>query len=155
MAGRRPKSREQKKLSGTLQPCRDNIKPISLKPLQKIPNVRSYMNKYAIDIYKTTAQSLLENGLLNHANLPIVRAYACELGRYEEALEKISDGTYLIEIKDSKDRLVRVLVDPLVKMAPQNLNTANRLAIELGLTPASSSKVPIMPKIEEDPFENL
>lgn len=140
MAGRPRKPNALKELSGTNQPSRMRDEA-DFGTITKIPPPPRYMNKYGKKLYKTTTARLNAISLLNDVNLPIVVAYANEMGKYWEAEEILNESGRLDIAKDGEGNIIKVARLPLDKMASEYLSNAKTFAVELGITPASSSKV--------------
>lgn len=152
MAGRKPISNELKILKGTDQPCRMRDE-VQYEKVTKIPKAPGYFNEYAKKIYKNTTKQLAEKGILDVVNLKTVIMYACEMGKYEEAQAILAEeGRVLIEHTKFGEKKYR---NPLDKMGSEYYANALRSACELGITPASASKVKEKPREEKDEFDNI
>jgi P27 family predicted phage terminase small subunit len=152
MAGRKPISNELKVLKGTNQPCRMRDE-VRYERITKIPNPPKYFNNHSKRIYKITAQELAKKGILDVVNINAVIMYAGEMGKYMEAQEILAEeGRILTEITKFGEKKYR---NPLDKMSSEYYANAIRLACELGVTPASASKVKEKPREEKDEFDNI
>lgn len=154
--GRKPTANALKVLKGTDQPCRMR-EEIAYDKITKIPKAPDYMCQAGKKVYKITAQQLADKGILNVVNINAVMMYANELGKYIEAEKDLSDpdqgGRIVKEISDKGG--VRYVRNPLDKMASEYLANAKMWAVELGITPASASKVKAEGQTEEDPLQKL
>lgn len=152
MAGRKPISNELKVLKGTDQPCRMRDE-VRYERITRIPNPPKYFNNHSKRIYKTTTQQLAERGILDVVNINAVIMYAGEMGKYMEAQEILDkEGRILTEYTKFGEKKYR---NPLDKMASEYYSNAVRLACELGVTPASASKVKEKPREEKDDFDMI
>lgn len=152
MAGRKPISNELKVLKGTDQPCRMRDE-VRYKQVTKIPKPPGYFNAYAKKIYKITTEQLAEKGILDVVNINAVIMYAGEMGKYMEAQDQLAEeGRILTEYTKFGEKKYR---NPLDKMASEYYSNAVRLACELGVTPASASKVKEKPREEKDDFDMI
>lgn len=152
MAGRKPLSNELKMLKGTDQPCRMR-EEVRYEKVEKIPKAPGYFNGYAKKVYKITAEQLAARGVLDVVNINTVILYANEMGKYIEAEERLkTEGRVLTEETKYGEKIYR---HPLDKMACDYLANATRLAIELGITPASASRVKAQVQGEMDEFDKL
>jgi len=153
MAGRPKKPDALKKLSGTDQPCRMG-NAAEYSKVTKIPAAPKYMNNHAKRAYRTTTEQLNLLGLLNEVNIPIVVMYANELGLYWEAQEELAtEGRYdTITYKNGDQKEVRKDKD---KAASQYFENIKKMAVELGITPASSSRIKLPAKPDSNPFTNF
>ena len=117
MKGGKPKSDKEKAISGTLRADRvNNEAPISHELIRVPPPPDDLTTDKIKSIWNDTGQYLFDNKLLSPEVLPILIAYCCEWQRYYVKLETGKE-TYSC------------------------LNTIIRLAGEMGITPASRSKV--------------
>jgi P27 family predicted phage terminase small subunit len=151
MAGRKPTPNALKKLRGTDQPVRMRDE-IDLGIITHIPPPPKYFNKWAKREYKTVAARLAAIRILNEVNIAMVAAYANEIGKYIEAEEMLSQSGRLDIAKDADGNILKISRLPLDKMASEYLANANRLAVELGLTPASASRVKAPEKEKSNPL---
>ena len=143
--GRKPISNALKVLKGTDQPCRMR-EEISYEKITKIPKAPDYMCVAGKKVYQITAQQLADQGILNVVNINAVMMYANEMGKYIEAEKKLSGSENDRVVKEISDKGgVRYVRNPLDKM----------WAVELGITPASASKVKMGEKKEKDPLQKL
>ena len=167
--GRKPISNALKVLKGTDQPCRMR-EEISYEKITKIPKAPDYMCVAGKKVYKITAQQLADQGILNVVNINAVMMYANEMGKYKEKKGSMNTpmGKYIEAEKklsgSENDRVVKEISDkggvryvrnPLDKMASEYLANAKMWAVELGITPASASKVKMGEKKEKDPLQKL
>ena len=148
-AGRKPSSNALKKLKGTAQPVRLR-EEINLGTVTRVPPPPKHFNKYAKREYKTVTNRLKALNILNEVNLILVASYANEIGKYYEAEEQLVKVGRLDISKDADGNILKISRLPLDKMASEYLANAKSLAIELGITPASSSRV----KAPEQPKKN-
>lgn len=151
--GRKAESNALKVLKGTDQPCRMRDEP-NFEKIAKIPKAPTYMNHYAKKVYKITAEQLAALGVLDVVNINAVIMYANEMGKYIEAEEQLKvEGRTMIEKSDKG--VSRTVRNPLDRMASEYLSNAKMLAVELGVTPASASKVKVTDKKDKNPLEEL
>lgn len=150
MAGRPKKPVALKKLAGTDQPCRRDEVP-EFERVVKIPPAPKYMNKHAKKAYRTTTEQMSRLGLLNEVNIPIVVMYANELGLYWDAQEELNtEGRYdSVTDKQGNQYMRRKDLD---KAASQYFENIKKMAVELGLTPASAHKVKMPEKKRTNPL---
>ncbi|MFR2025060.1 MAG: phage terminase small subunit P27 family [Odoribacter splanchnicus] len=156
--GRKPISNALKVLKGTDQPCRmrEEISYEKITKIPKIPKAPDYMCIAGKKVYKITAQQLADQGILNVVNINAVMMYANERGKYIEAEKKLSEPENDRVVKEISDKGgVRYVRNPLDKMASEYLANAKMWAVELGITPASASKVKMGEKKEKDPLQKL
>lgn len=152
MAGRRAIPNELKVLKGTDQPCRMR-EEVRYERVTKAPSAPKYLNGYGKKVYKITTGQLAGRGVLDVVNINTVVMYANEMGKYIEAEERLAEeGRVLVEVTKYGKKRYR---NPLDKMAEEYLASALRLAVELGITPASASRVKAVVTEEKDEFDKL
>ena len=152
--GRKPTTNALKKLKGTDQPCRMREEIIYDK-ITEIPNPPSYLCTEAKKVFLVTARQLANKGILDVVNINTVLLYASEMGKYIEAEKDLKKTGRTTEVRNKEGLLMRVVRNPLDRMASEYLANATRLASELGITPASASRVKIEDKNEGDEFDKF
>ena len=146
--GRKPISNALKKLKGTDQPCRMREEMVFDK-ITEIPNPPSYLCMEAKKVFRVTAQQLADKGILDVVNINTVLLYASEMGKYIETEKNLKRQGRTTEVRNKDGILMKVIRNPLDRMASEYLANATRLASELGITPASASRVKISGKDDE------
>ncbi len=153
--GRKPISNALKKLKGTDQPCRMREEMVFDK-ITEIPNPPSYLCMEAKKVFRVTAQQLADKGILDVVNINTVLLYASEMGKYIETEKNLKRHGRTTEVRNKDGILMKVIRNPLDRMASEYLANATRLASELGITPASASRVKISGKDDEgDEFDKF
>lgn len=153
--GRKPTSNVLKKLKGTDQPCRIR-EEIIFDKITEIPNPPAYLCSEAKKVFRVTAQQLAMKGILDVVNINTVLLYASEMGKYIEAEKDLKKNGRTTEVRNKDGLLMKIIRNPLDRMASEYLANATRLASELGITPASASRVKIGNKDEEgDEFDKF
>lgn len=153
--GRKPISNALKKLKGTDQPCRMR-EETEFDKITEIPNPPSYLCMDAKKVFRVTAQQLASKGILDVVNINTVLLYASEMGKYIETEKNLKTQGRTIETKNEDGVIIKVMRNPLDRMASEYLANATRLASELGITPASASRVKISGKDDEgDEFDKF
>ena len=142
--GRKPISNALKKLKGTDQPCRMR-EEITFDKITEIPGPPSYLCVEAKKVFKVTAQQLADKGVLDVVNINTVLLYASEMGKYIEAEKELKKKGCVIELHNEDGILMKATRNPL-----------DRMASELGITPASASRVKVEGRKEEgDEFDKF
>ena len=157
-----------KKLQGTSQKCRDGAGGgVEFDVISKVPSVPQFFTKAQRNVFKSTCQQMINLGLLNVVNLPLVSAYAREMGIYWDAESKLTevyskiDGTkhdtegspYTAERFTKNDTYSEVKA--LRKVAKDALKTARDIAKDFGFTPTTMSKLPVKGGGDDDPLLKL
>jgi len=140
MPGRNATPNKIKELKGTNQPSRMR-EEVDFGKIVKIPSPPRYFNKYSKKLYRTTCERLNLLGLLSDVNLPVVVGYASMMGKYWEAEEQLAEDGRILTSHNIKTGETKSYRNPLDKMATEYLDRARQYAVELGITPASNSKV--------------
>lgn len=154
MAGRPRKPDAIKALTGTLQPCRASD-AIDFGKLEKVPPAPSHLNKPGRLIYRKVAARFIALNLLSDINLEIIQAYANEMGKYIEAEQILQESGRLEISKDAEGNILKITRLPLDKMASEYFDNAKKLAVELGITPASAGKIKLPEVKSSNPFDNF
>lgn len=153
--GRKPISNALKKLKGTDQSCRMR-EEMAFDKITEIPNPPSYLCMEAKKVFRVTAQQLADKGILDVVNINTVLLYASEMGKYIETEKNLKRQGRTTEVRNKDGILMKVIRNPLDRMASEYLANATRLASELGITPASASRVKISGKDDEgDEFDKF
>lgn len=169
--GRPRKLREQKLLSGTLQPCRD--KPtVNGELISELPQSSVPMSDIAFEYYNGIGLQLINLGVLNQTDLTDLELLAYEYGtfwlhenkqqRLEKELENINKEIDIAFNKgdDSGGRNLmakhkRIFDEYKVSIRQRNtsLEKASKMSARFGLNPVDRQKLSIAPpQVEKDPF---
>lgn len=157
-----------KKMQGTSQKCRDGAGgAVEFDVISKVPAAPKYFTKVQKNVYKSTCQQMINLGLLNVVNLPLVSAYAREMGVYwdaekglQEAYDKIEGSELDTEGSPYTAKRIAKLdtyseIKALRKVAKDALKTARDIAKDFGFTPTTMSKLPVKGGGEDDPLLKL
>ena len=157
-----------KQLQGTSQKCRDGAGGVvEFDLISKVPAAPKYFTKVQKNVYKSTCQQMINLGLLNVVNLPMVSAYAREMGIYWDAEKKLTDAYSRIDGTDydtegspyTAERMAKhdtySEVKALRKVAKDALKTARDIAKDFGFTPTTMSKLPVKGGGDDDPLLKL
>ena len=157
--GRKATANSLQVLKGTDQPCRMR-EEVRYEQVTKVPKAPGWMCAAGRKVYKITAEELAAKGILDVVNVNAVMMYANELGKYVEAEEELRrEGAGIAErvVEERTEKGgKRYVRNPLDRMASEYLANAKMWAVELGITPASSSKVKeAVQKGEDNPLAEL
>lgn len=112
MRGRPMKSDKEKKLKGTLQPCRVNKSaPVSKLSQEVKPSIA--LTGLAKKIWERTFKFLKDNDLMGNADIDLLTAYCREMSTYIEMSKKA------FKIEKDNDQLIKKLKD--MKLGPLDL----------------------------------
>lgn len=135
--GRKPKPTAQKKREGNPGKRPLNEREPQPKLLSRVPPCPAHVVGDARKEWKQVAPSLFDCGVLSAVELSLLELYCESIGRAKQAQKalKLIDIEKLGEI-DTKQR-VRILVGMIREAATQ----AKAIASELGITPASRTRL--------------
>lgn len=152
MAGRPRKPTKIKELSGTLQKCRTN--PDEPDAPAGFPECPDWLSARAASIFSDTCQSMDGMGILSPEWRDVIAAYsACqeEIEIYSAIITQ--EGRTYTTTTQTGDTMFRAR--PEVAMRADAMRRAQTLRAELGLGPASKSRVSAGKKNESNPFDEL
>lgn len=142
---------EQKKSNGTYRPGRDD-RPDAVgaaAPLEKLPPPPATLSPDAKREYRRYGSRLIEAGMLTSLDIATLSAWATAeadaIAFHRQASEAGNVTT---------DRYGELRPHPFVRLANVSRSTAERLSIQLGLTPISRQKItaglPPKPTADDD-----
>ena len=141
-------------LKGTDQPCRINDNKPQFDKISELPRLRpNPLNKQGQDIYRKTGNMLINQGLLNIANINLFVMFCNEAGIYFQLNEELKDEGYIIKQKTKYG--TKTIINPKRKLATEVLDKARQLGLEFGITPASENKVIAKQSNNIDDFEQF
>ena len=149
MKGKKRIPTEIKIAKGTLRPCRANPDEPQYPVVNGLPDPPEYFGKVAKSLYYSTGNILISTGVLKTVNLPLLVAYCKEFEVYTDAREKINSSSMVRSVLMRTDQKVWQ-INPYQKIANDSLSNMIRIACELGVTPASSSKVNAIKENKKD-----
>jgi P27 family predicted phage terminase small subunit len=125
-----------KDAKGTMKEYRRNPEEPDYVTFDAIPPPPPYVNGAGRDEYYRTAAELHAKGIMTQVSFRPFVAYCTQVAIYFDAVERLNEtGTVIMDDKGQPR------VNPYAKIANDALSLMLRLAVEFGLTPASSSKV--------------
>jgi P27 family predicted phage terminase small subunit len=146
--GRKKIPNALKKAKGTNQPSRMDPSMEVKQKIDSIPRVPGWVPLYGKKIYKSVTAYLESVGILSADNLPMILAYANELGKYLQ-YEKDSKGKRVLEKTDGQGNKIPY-PNPLNKMANDALMNAMKIGQEFGITPQAQSRILALLKTAKD-----
>ena len=129
---------EQKKANGTYRPGRDDRPAVAgaASPLHKLPSPPATLSPEAKREYRRYGARLIEAGMLTSLDIATLSAWATAeadaIAFHRQASEAGNVTT---------DRYGELRPHPFVRLANLSRSTADRLAIQLGLTAISRQKI--------------
>lgn len=143
------KPTEIKELAGTLQKCRTN--PAEPAAIPGWPTAPRWLSKRAVAIFADTCRSMDGMGILSADWGDVIAAYAAcqeEVELYSGILEDL--GRVYTTTTQTGDTMFRPR--PEVAMRSDAMKRAQTFRAELGLGPASKSRVSAGKKNESNPY---
>ncbi len=142
------KTNYQKKLSGTIQPCREK-NPIDFEPVLEVPEPLSKLDKPGKEFFEYVCSLLISNKQLTTADLPAITRAAGIWEIFMQAKSACQEHGYYQETKSgytAKNAHWQVLTD-----AEKILTGFEK---SFGLTVLSRSKIDITPIKAYDPDDD-
>ncbi|TVT39624.1 phage terminase small subunit P27 family [Hymenobacter setariae] len=151
--GRPPKPTSQKKLGGTLQPCRTN--PNEPQPEVYLPVPPNWLSERAKEYWAEIGAVLLAMKLSTVADGPALQLLTEALAEWAEAREFVQrEGFTYSTFTKQGDEMHRPY--PQVAIASDAWRRSMTMLTQFGLTPASRSKVSALGGDEEkNPFAEM
>lgn len=144
--GRKPISREQKLLRGTLQPCRDRGATVMGPTIEQL-DIRVWTNPgyssltaRAKDIYKRACRQLISMKMLQAPDLNSLIAYAREYDLYLQAVEDVNTNGRKLYYED-KNGFPRYYDNPAIHQANNALANLRALGSNFGFSPVDRQRL--------------
>ncbi|HNR25134.1 MAG TPA: P27 family phage terminase small subunit [Methanobacteriaceae archaeon] len=150
MRGRKPKSTELKKLSGTFKPTRE--KGLAGGDLiTKIPPPPGFLQEEAVERFKWTCSILIQGRRLYASDLHLVAMFAGELYTYELASRNLqTPADHITTTPAGGDK-----PSPWIQIKNQALKNVKELGALFGLDPMARERMKPQAKEEPDPLEEI
>lgn len=144
VVGRRPKPTALKELAGN--PGKRPLNKREPKPQVKAPACPTWVKGEARKEYRRVARLLVDMRVLTEADRAALLAYCAAYARWVKAEEEMAAEDF--EMVRTTDKGYRH-VNPWFTVANNSLKQMKAFAVELGLTPASRSRVSAIGPAEE------
>lgn len=154
--GRPRKSDEQKRLSGTLQPCRASG---TINGLDTLSDVKppSWLTKQAKVVFRQKATQLMSIKVLTQLDVDALVLYAAAYAEVVAALEALDvEGRVCRKIDKEGNEVLSV--SPWVKIYTENIKVVNQIGGQFGFTPSSRASITAMAnggKVVKDEFDEF
>jgi P27 family predicted phage terminase small subunit len=139
-----------KEAKGTLRPCRINPNEPQYPAVNGLPDPPLFFGEVAKSEYYTTGNILISLGVLKSVNITTLLTYCRAFETYIESQKDIEKHGFYKMVLNEKTGNKVVVVNPFIKIGNDATMIMIRMACELGITPASSSKVVAIKKIKKD-----
>ena len=146
MRGRRPKPTHLKVIQGN--PGKRALNPREPKPTYSAPTCPAHLNPTAKAEWKRLAPQLELLRMISQLDRAALAAYCQAYGRWVEAERKLSETPTLIKLPSGY-----IQPSPWLAIANKQLELMHKFQGELGLSPASRSRVSISPSLRPKPWE--
>jgi P27 family predicted phage terminase small subunit len=150
MAGRKPLPTTVKRIKGTLQKCRTNLR--EPKPEGELVEPPDYMSDGAKSAWRY-ALECAPPGLLKKLDMSILEVWASAADLYRKAQAGINKTGLLIKAPNTGVPMQ----SPYLAIANKQAQIMAKAAVEMGFTPASRSRVqmPLEAAEEMDPWADI
>lgn len=147
--GRRPKSTEEHKESGTYQKCRHAEKEVSLDALSALAAPKA-LSKAVADKWNEIVPAMLKAGLITVLDKAILTDAFTNYEVAQNCLAQIKDADYGVYLKG----LNKVKDVNLIDEYNSHMDKFNKILMKFGVTPESRTRLRIKPK-EKEPEDFL
>jgi P27 family predicted phage terminase small subunit len=144
--GRKPKPTALKILEGN--PGKRRINGAEPKPPRTLPTCPDHLSTIAKAEWKRIARTLNEVGLLTQVDRATMAAYCQCYGRWVEAEVKLAETPAILRLPSGY-----IQQSPWLTIAHKQLELMAKYMAELGLTPASRSRLAIQMNTGPKPWE--
>lgn len=150
MAGRKPLPTTVKKIKGTLQKCRTNLR--EPKPDGDLVEPPEYMSEGAKSAWRY-ALDCAPPHLLKRLDMSVLEVWANAADLYRKAQTMIGKSGLLVKAPNTGVPMQ----SPYLAIANKQAQIMTKAAIEMGFTPASRSRVilPLEAMDEQDPWADI
>ncbi len=135
-SGRKRKPTQDKVIQGTFRKDRANLSEPEYDIAQVVPPDLIKENDFALEEWIRITPSLISRKVLTIVDVGTVERYCMMYARWREAEDELK--TTGLTIKTSNENIIQ---NPLVGIANKAAEQCNKFASELGITPATRSKV--------------
>ena len=146
MRGRKPTPTHLKLIAGN--PGKRPLNRNEPKPRIAIPTCPAHLNPSAKAEWKRLAHQLQALGIISHLDRAVLAAYCQAYGRWVEAERKLKETPALLKTPSG-----HVQPSPWLGIASKQLELMHKFMGELGLSPASRSRVSAYPSLRAKPWE--
>ena len=146
MRGRRPKPTLLKVISGN--PGKRPLNSREPRPAIALPTCPAHLNPSAKAEWKRLARELHHIGILSNLDRAAFAAYCQAYGRWVEAEKKLKETPAILKMPSGY-----LQQNPWLTIATKQLELLHRFSCELGLSPASRSRVTTIQPLRPKPWE--
>ena len=149
MKGRKALPDHLKIVKGTLRKHRVNEDQPA--PAEELPNPPEWLEPSEVECFVTIRDRLEELGIASKTDTEVLLLAAVRLAEVRECSALIREQGRDLEIRDDDGTVTSRRINPVVKQRNEAMRHLHSLLSELGLSPASRSKVKAPKKTEATP----
>ncbi len=146
MRGRKPIPTALKLVSGN--PGKRPLNKREPRPAHSIPTCPAHLSPSAKAEWKRLARQMHVLGIISQLDRAALAAYCQAYGRWVEAERKLKETPALIKLPSGY-----IQPSPWLGIANKQLELMHKYITDLGLSPASRSRVSTMPSLAPKPWE--
>jgi P27 family predicted phage terminase small subunit len=136
MRGRKPTPTAIKRANGN--PGKRGYNHAEPVPPEGLPDCPPHLSEVAQDEWHRLARTLYDMGVVTVVDRAALAAYCQSYARWVEAEEKLKDSPALLKTKSGY-----VQQNPWISISNKQLELMGRYMVELGITPASRSRIAV------------
>lgn len=139
--GRPKKPDAIKKLSGTLQKCRQTQPVEAVQAMAPLSAAKppAWLSPVAKKVFKEKAAQLISLRALTLLDIDMLAAYAAAYARMIDAIKQLEDGSIVTE--NYNKGLLSYAVSPFEKIKNDAIKIVNQIGAQFGFTPASRASI--------------
>lgn len=118
---------------------------------REVPECPEHLDEAAREEWYRVVGDLHSSGVLTRVDRAVLAAYCSCYALWADAEAKIQKSGVLLKDKDAE----KVYVNPYVHVRNNALRQMHAFASELGMSPASRSRLHVQPNAENDPLDVL
>ena len=141
MRGRKPLSTAEKERRGSFVPHPERRNKREPKPPSGKPTKPKHLDTYASKKWNALVKLLDQMGLLNKADVDLLELYCVTYSGYRRALEHVAKTGMVLVTREDHGQQVEVRRNPFSVELHKYADRLQKLLSEMGLTPASRSRV--------------
>jgi P27 family predicted phage terminase small subunit len=146
MRGRKPRPTALKLIDGN--PGKRPLNAREPKPAHAVPTCPAHLNPTAKAEWKRLARQMHVLGIISQLDRAALAAYCQAYGRWVEAERKLKETPALIKLPSGY-----IQPSPWLGIANKQLEIMHKFMTDLGLSPASRSRVAALPSLGPKPWE--
>jgi P27 family predicted phage terminase small subunit len=143
MRGRKKIPTEIKELRGTARADRKTPAQMKPDPFQNIPMPPEHLGEIAQAEWINIVSNYAKLNMLSSLDASMIASYCTLIEQYIEANTELKAQSKIVQVFNADGSVKGTTANPLIKIANEALDRALKIAVELGLTPASRTKISV------------